>query len=473
MKNLSLNKWLIIIFLVNVLFRMINLNYGSYFLDEAANLWYYQQDYETVIHRSLYDANPPIYGTLIHFWIKIVGVGETVTRMFSVLALGGCASLLFLFARKFFTLNVALLTSFLFLFSDFVFHYAHAARPYALLCLVVTSSYFFLALYVQKRKGSLLVAYFLTSTAILYTHPTAVFNLVGQGTFLLLYLRSDFRMVLRLWTAILCSVLVYYYWYSISPFFDEPRGTWLELPTWHTIDYSIQILFDGYWLPLIFVLAGIILVVSKLKTGIRLNEKGRILILLGFWIVFPFLLNIIFSYLTKVSIFSPQYLISILPGFYFAFAIVLNSLVERFRVNVWMLGLPILLVLLLTLNFKTTFHEDWREAVAYVKINQTNETAVFLSPQFQNRSFAFYYNRSFYEKSDETFKLLDESNVYLERSTPIERLTEDEAFTALIFVICSKDFEHNVNLIELKAHHTLVEEQFFDQIGVFRFKLAD
>lgn len=460
--------WILLVVLCNIGFRLIYIDYGSYFLDESANLWYYQQGMDAVIQRSLNDANPPVYGTLIHYWILLFGVSEVSTRTFSVIAIAICGALLFEFSRRKFNLKTALLISVLFLFSDYLFHYSHAARPYCLMCLEATLSYFLLYKFLELKSWKLLLAIFLTNTLMLYTHPTTVFNLMAQGIFVLVYSMKDKFLFIKIAFVHVISVLLYFIWYSISPAFDRPAKTWLGLPDLLKTEYIINRLLNGFWPLSIMIIALTLLILFFRRQSIVPQNRIWLIALLSCWIFIPPILNAVFSHVTEVSIYTPQYMINILPGFYLLLGILIFSTGQILKLPVILIALPVSLVMLFSLNYETTFDENWRATANFVKSEQDDSTVVFLSPQFQHRSLTYYYQRSFYENYDSTFYLMNKSDVFFENSTPIESLLGDSSYNKMLFVIVSETPELNNNLIKATNHADVTDLKKLNDIYIYR-----
>jgi 4-amino-4-deoxy-L-arabinose transferase-like glycosyltransferase len=479
MKSRHLNRFLIkqgvfIVFAVNILFRLINIDYGSYYLDEAANLWHFQQGPDVVLERGLNDVNPPVYGWLIFFWIKLFGITEIATRSFSVIAMALCGASLFTFSKRYFNFKVALTVAVLFLFSDFIFKYSHAARPYALLCFQTTLSYFFLYAYTQKKRGILLLAVLVTNVIMLYTHPTGVFNIAAQGIYLLIFIRSDFRTIFKAGLVLIMSIGAYYIWFSICRAFDKQQVTWLDMPNLLNLEYTVWRLLDGLWLLVILITGMAILAWTTIKNrGFRRGglRRFRLTCLLLLWVVVPFIVNVILSHVANVSIFTPHYLIVVLPGFYFLLGVILFYAGKKLKVRTIFLIAPVAITMAVTLNYWSTFEEDWRSAANYTKAHQTDKTAVFLSPQYQNRSFAFYYDRSFYEQSSRTFELLDSCNVFLQRTTPIEKLMADDRFEEMLFVLIAPDPDKDPNLVIAKDRSELTSHVNYGDIHIYQLSL--
>lgn len=432
-------------FVLNFLFRCIHLDYGSYFLDEAANLWYYQQGPSAVIARSLNDVNPPVYGLLICGWIKAFGISEFSTRLFSVLVLALAGYILFILSYRISGLRAALISSVLFLLSDYLFFYSHAARPYALLCFEIICSYYVFYNYIKSPKFWLWLCLLIMNVLLLFTHPTTVFQLMTQGILVIIFINRQAKLFGLMCFNLCMSIGIYYIWYLLSPAFDKPAITWLELPDLHNLNYILIRLFGGVWFSIGIIVSFLLLfLIARHKKTEQIDFTLHGWFLLA-WSFLPIVLNAFFSFITGISVFSPQYLITCVPGFYILIGILVSQLLKSQVFMGYVTIVSLIIWHVWILNLYPSFHEDWRKTAEIIREKKTTETAVFLSPQYQHRSLTYYYERAYYENYDSTFLLMNNSNIFFEKSTPIDDILSDSSIEKLLFVLVSKHPESNNN----------------------------
>jgi len=111
--------------------RLLLIN-QSFWLDEAAQLLMSQNNLSFLWFGRNADFHPPLFYLLTHFWL-ILGKSETVLRLlpvgFGVMSI----SLFYIFAKKIFDKQTALLTSFFIAISQFHIYYSQEMRMYSTL----------------------------------------------------------------------------------------------------------------------------------------------------------------------------------------------------------------------------------------------------------------------------------------------------------------------------------------------------
>lgn len=133
------------------------------------------------------DVHPPLYFTLLYYWVKILGCTVNHIRLFSAIL-----SLLFILASYFFIYEVFKSKYEAFIATAFVANspifliYAQEARHSTLLVLLALASSLFLFRYLDYKNWKNLIFYGLFSTAGLYCHTLyygVVFGQVGYCFF--------------------------------------------------------------------------------------------------------------------------------------------------------------------------------------------------------------------------------------------------------------------------------------------------
>ncbi len=146
-KRITKNIWLyfLIIIIINILFKIVYLGYSSFWFDEIVSVESAWLDFGHIKHVSEWDNNPPFYYYCLSVWIKLLNDSEFCVRLLSVIFSSFSAGIVFLLANKYFNKTTAIIASFLYLSSNFLYFYSHEARAYALIgLLVLVSSYLFL-----------------------------------------------------------------------------------------------------------------------------------------------------------------------------------------------------------------------------------------------------------------------------------------------------------------------------------------
>jgi uncharacterized membrane protein len=140
-------------------------------------------------------GNSPFYYLLIHGWMDIFGMSDFSARLFSVLFSVLIIGLTFLFARKFFDDNTALIASAIVAIEPFFIAYSHQARNYSLtFFLTLLATYFFLQIIENKASKQktiwLYIGYILAAGLSLLSHFLTISVLLAHAIYALFFLRS-------------------------------------------------------------------------------------------------------------------------------------------------------------------------------------------------------------------------------------------------------------------------------------------
>ena len=203
------------VIIINVLFRLINIDKYDLWYDELFSLFWAQYDkIEEVINVSYWDVAPPGYNIIVHYWIKTFGISAFSIRFLSCLAMSISAGVVYFISKKTFGLKTALIVFILFLTNSNLFYYSQEGRGYACQMLLVSiSSLIFLSL-LKENKWYLSLFYSILLGSInyylFYTHFATLFLFVGQTFFAIIYFKNN----LLNWYVVSVGVLVYW----LTPF---------------------------------------------------------------------------------------------------------------------------------------------------------------------------------------------------------------------------------------------------------------
>jgi 4-amino-4-deoxy-L-arabinose transferase-like glycosyltransferase len=371
------------------------------------------------------DTSPPLYYSLLHFWLTIFGRSEIAVRGFSFLAFLGTVAAVFLIARHFWDKKTALLAASLTFVNPFLFSYAFEGRMYSLLVLTITwSVYFFL-----KRQR---VGFVLATTAALYTHHFAIFLVIFEGLWTLVEGLSRRSLFFRRLTDFGLVLTLYLPW--LYPLYRQTSlvksGFWLGKPTLSVVGETVVkfLIGSGKEVPRLLALAGLTIVLvsrrwakEKLKTA---------LLLIWFWT--PLVLTYLISQLFQ-PIFYERYLLISIP----AATLLLAS--SRRKIANFLLCL--IIIFLAFLDARYFFHPTKRpfsELASFIKKEAGNLTLInynaaahhlweskyygLSAPIYSSQPLPFYTGTALMEKGDVITSLPNKRVIGAITSAPVEEV---------------------------------------------------
>lgn len=125
--------WFAAIVALGVALRWLSLNNRSFWLDETTAVRQAQWSIPEMLRRMSDNVHPPLFHTLLHYWIRSVGSSEVAVRCFAlawgILAIG----LTFWAAAAIYDRRTALLASAIVAISPFFIWYSQEARMYTMM----------------------------------------------------------------------------------------------------------------------------------------------------------------------------------------------------------------------------------------------------------------------------------------------------------------------------------------------------
>src|SRR5919206_4240417 len=170
--------------LISLFVRSRELGIG-FWIDEGLSVGIADRPLSDIPTALRQDGSPPVYYTLLHFWIRLVGTGEAQVRGLSLLCALAIIPLAWWGARRLFGARAGWFAAMLATLDPFLTQYAQEARMYALVALLTTvATTCFVAAYAldarSPRARRPWLAGFSVSVAIaLYTHNWALFFTVA------------------------------------------------------------------------------------------------------------------------------------------------------------------------------------------------------------------------------------------------------------------------------------------------------
>jgi len=373
---------LLVIIVLAALLRFAALGSKSLWLDEAFSVNRARLTQAQIWSGKFDPVHPPLYYSVLHAWIGLVGASETAVRLLSAVSSTISLVVFYLLGRQLFGKDVALVAISLLAFAPLDIWYAQEARMYAFVTLT-----------------GLLI-----SLGLVWRHWFGVF-LVGIALAAGLYF--DYTMV-PLWVGI--SAVWFVIW------FQRPQKM-RYLLVWLISSAGAWCAYQP-WLPrLLFMLERLnnVFFFSRVRSLGGLPSFSALHYLLGMAVVGlgVFIVSILFSrwlqnYNFRKSVtpifllgYGSAILLFAVPRFYtikrilvtgWPFVILFAAWVivhlERKKQRVWQ-GL-LLLSLLSSLVTLVTPKDDWRSVVSFFNQSDVSEVVIWIDPSWDRLPYDYY-----------------------------------------------------------------------------------
>ncbi len=426
------SRSLILILLLSFFLRVFLLDFESLWLDEGSSIRFAKLGVAEIFESTQTDAHPPLYYLLLHFWIKIFGDSEFSVRFPSVIFGVLTVWVVYKFCFKFWSRNVAILSSLIVGISTFQVFYSQEARMYSLLCFLSTLSFFYFMKILRDDQFKFYVFYSVVNVFLLYTHLYSFFVLLAQVIYVIFVERERVK-------GLVVSFIFSFVFY-IPRFFvvlNQAKSFLLSSEFWLPRPGFVDLLktlaqFAGATYPMPrddagnvilwrfiveYLSAGVLLFImfalvflSVLEFGEFQRERRRIYIILLLWFFMPIFVPYVLSQFMTPFYFA-RYVIASSVAFYILISIGYENFEMKFKPH--LLGIVIFLsVINLAWYYGKINKEQWREAVKFIEGRAVDEDLVIASKEV----FYYYVKR----KDFDTFKFPDVSET--ERKEIIEKL---------------------------------------------------
>jgi 4-amino-4-deoxy-L-arabinose transferase-like glycosyltransferase len=389
--------WLLLIIFIGIFLRLYNLGKQSLWLDEAYSVTM-AGDLNKLWFEQIMDSNPPLYYSLLHFWIHICGKTEFAIRLLSLIFGIFLIPLIFFVGDSIFDKNTGIYAALLVAISPIHIYYSQEARMYSIMPFLSLFSFFLLYLGIIKRRNIYWIAYAITTIFCLYTHNYGIFLLVSEIWFFIFYRTKKKDIMLEFMLSQICILIAYLP--RLPVLFKQiamNMNPWISLPNLHSLSSTFLHFSILSWrLPLTGPLLLILKVVVPLFAGIFLigilvSLKRNIFLLA--YIVIPLSLAFIIS--LKVPIYVPgRYDILVFP----AFCLVIAAGLKGFK-NKFLTALLLIIIILSTsvilYHYYFIFKKSNDRSVSeYIQMNMGKED-VLVATELSITPFEYYWRKEF------------------------------------------------------------------------------
>lgn len=396
---------------VGAVLRLVLLGSDSVWLDEAVSVDIAHEGPLGIARRAADETHPPLYYTLLHFWMAVFGDSETAVRALSAAIGTTIVPVAFALGRELAGGAAGVGAAVLVAVSPIQVQYAQEARMYALLALTSGISFLALSRILRAPSKAWVVLYAAATAAMLYSHVYGLFLLAAQAAFVAVLwfareperrprgrpLAVGFGTALALyapWTVAL------YQQVSREVQGEDANLAWLDAPgagdVWDTVVHWAGSEGGALALCTLAVAAAGTMLMTRVRSGSSRLSAGALagdetVVLLVLWTTVPLVLPFIVSHVTPVHVFLSRYTVSSALALA-VLAAVLASRLPRPLDRVAAASVFATLAAGTALYHATYTKTDWRSASAYLEARLTAADLIVLDRPFSTYPLRYYFS---------------------------------------------------------------------------------
>lgn len=397
------NNVVFLFFLINLLVGLIGVGKPGLYLDESASIWHTQMEGGDFLAFLGRDGNPPLYYLLLRGWMGLFGDGIAAVRALSAIFIAGTAGLTTLIAHRHGTRVMGTVAGFLFTFSNIHHHFAQEARTFALVAFLGAASFYFFLEWMENARRRDLVLLGLANVLLLYSHYASIALLLAQGfaSLPVIGMRPG-----RFLPYVACQIGVGLAFVpALVGLFTEEKlshtAKWLQPPDADGF-FSVLRAFSGSPAITWIALGAVGLSLGSLVLRYRrqaLKPSDYATYVFFCWS----LVSLVIAYIISqwVPLFLPKYLLFAATGW----ILLLAACAESGNALAPVAVVIVIVASILTYKHQQPRQEDWKAATEAARIAQ-HDGAIIVTPDYQLKSFAFYYDKEAFRQYREMSELM-------------------------------------------------------------------
>ena len=422
------NKFIpIALIALNFIVKGLFLGLNSLAADEPFSVYHAQMSISAIMRLLAEGNNPPLYEILLHFWIKLFGISEFSVRFPSLIFSGVTVFFIYQIGRKFLTNHIAILSSVIFIFSNYHIELTHEARVYALLGMLTAAAMFYFMDILQrcilnpthKIPFHAIIRLAIVNAMLGYAHYFGLLVIFIQLLFTLLHF-SIFRYQIKRLILAYCITAILYLPNIptlIHRFSASSNGTWI--PQIHGFDSLYYMLMKFANAPIVVVCILAIWALALISHFTQKTKNANLLHrFVTFWFCTIFLGMFLISF--KTPIFFGRYLMPAAIAFPLLVAMNCSLVLSNKKSNQIISGLMALLFIV-TADLASPTQIKIRQCVDTLKSLKDPNTVVYICPDWLDLNFTYYYNRQYFKDfNDRDIKKNIVQNLKAENIYPIK-----------------------------------------------------
>jgi mannosyltransferase len=426
--------YLIILFGINVLIKLLYAGDMYYWLDETSSIFRALHTIPWMIQQSVDDPNPPLYFILLKGWMSLFGISEFSTRAFSAIFSALTVFILYYLARRFFNRETAFYVTLIFTVSQIHLYFSHETRGYTLIAFLATLSFYFYLQTISVPSIFNLIKYIVTITLLLYIHPVPVILIIIQFFCLLLFFRDSRKGSLYIIVGQFITAILFGIWMLKNQWFSEMKS-WIPPPDPNKLKELLVTYLNtefNYYLAALLLFTFIVLIIIRLYQKKIVPEDARSFVLILLWGLLPILVVYFISQYS--SRFVPRYMLFATPGLYLLISYIISKLPVNHLIRVSLIIL-ILISSLKNFNLNPVKGEDWPGAISFMEKHKDDSTLTLISADYQFMSFSYYYNKDIFKQLENARQILKKDDIYFTKGAEIFDILNTTQYNKFLLIL--------------------------------------
>ncbi|MDD4215420.1 MAG: glycosyltransferase family 39 protein, partial [Bacteroidales bacterium] len=427
--------------------------------DEPFSIFYAQMDVRSIFKMLATENNPALHFVLLHYWIKIFGLGAFSVRFISLLFSSLTVVVIFLTGKKFFSAYTGLFSSLIYTASYFHIYFSHEARVYPIFVFFTSLSLFlFMSIIDKPEKKKNYIWLFITNALLIYSHYFGFFVIVTE-IFCVFIIPQSRKILIRFAFVILALLITYIP--NIIIFINRisvsiMHGTWLKKPEWSELYGNINRFLNSKFTTIALIIMIVLIVALQIKEG-RFKSSFLSFIkniyskIVFIFFVCPYLLMFCLSFYAPM--FLDRYILYTSISLYLLISIIFFQWTDKKLLRYLSLVI-VIIVMLYNFTLYPDNNRNVKELVFTVQTlkKQNPEMPLIISPDYYFREFSYSYNLDFFKDYRNTISYLNRENIF--PANTIDKIPKEKLESKKIaFLDCATVFAFGSNPIldELKT----------------------
>ena len=402
----------LLLFVIAVIFKLIFVTERDICIDEPYTIFNAQQSTWNIIHLSMdSERNPLLFILLLHFWIKVFGIGTLSVRFLPMLFNSLTVIFIYKIGQRICNYKSGLFAAILFILSTYNCYYGMEARTYSLLSMGTAAAlFFYINILAEPENRKYIIGLIFSNIVIIYSHFFGWF-IIGMEVFICLLFLKNTKVLKTIASSIVITCILFlpmvHVFTTLS--FTTSITSWLGPPSKN--DYLGQLhwfLNDTIVFRIVCIAFFVGIIILLIKGRLNIFPKNLLAILL--WWIVPYSFMFFISF--KFPMFLSRYILFNTIGFYIFISIVLFYLYKKFLYYIVSSIIIIFMAINLHINSKEFYYREVQNTVHYIKSKTLKNSILLIYPFWDSNGLIYYYNNKIFRNVNKYDSLLEKNRIF-------------------------------------------------------------